>query len=197
MNSRYSLYLNAFIRVIEQYEKSQEKHIKQAVFYGVKVINLKPKEYSKTANDYLNDFQLIGAIKSLIAKLTPGEFINLFPIEKTFDGQKWGVKDFFYTKEYISSLEQEKPIGDKIDRFLMEYTNKDIEVFMVKSMICLSKMRQLQGQPSIAKEWADSVGLKTYTMHTDSKGKKFVFDSETGKTNRIRKPLPKYLKVVK
>lgn len=46
-------------------------------------------------------------------------------------------------------------------------------------------------------EWARIMGLKTYTMHTDQNGKQFLFDKETGKITRLRKPKPRYLKLVR
>lgn len=197
MNDRYAIYLNAFTNTLQRYAENPEKYTKQAIFYGVRVIISKPKQYNKTADDFLSDFQLIGVIEDLMSRLTPGEFMNLFPIEKDFNGHKWGMKDYFYTREYINTLEHEKPIGGKITEFLMEYSNKEIEEFIVKSILCLSRIRQLEGKPSLAEEWAADMGIKTYTMHTDSQGKQYLYDKETGKTNPLKKPKPKYLKVVK
>jgi len=46
-------------------------------------------------------------------------------------------------------------------------------------------------------EWAGIMGVKTYTMHTSSKGKEFLCDRETGKTTRLRKTKPKYLRLIR
>ena len=58
-----------------------------------------------------------------------------------------GNERLFYTKEYIDSLEVDKPIGaeDKVLEFLWEYHNWDITEFVVESMSCISDYNRLQG----------------------------------------------------
>jgi len=60
-----------------------------------------------------------------------------------------------------------------------------------------SDLRRMDGQPGIMEQWAQENGFKTYTMHTDSKGRQYLFDKETGKTMKVRKLRPQYLKVKK
>jgi len=45
--------------------------------------------------------------------LTPSEFMTISPIEKEYNGHKWGFKDYFYTRDYINTLDPSKPIGQE------------------------------------------------------------------------------------
>jgi hypothetical protein len=202
------LYLQAWCRTVKQnpdldiaYKRNpdnESRHIlKRIIYYGVKAVNTTPEPEHITREAAETNFQFISIIKDLMALLTPIEFMQMFPIEKDYKGHRWGFKDFFYTRDYINGLEQGKPIGGEILNFLWEYQNKDITEFNISSMEALSNLRKLDGLPSLAEEFADEMGLKTYTVHTDSKGREFLIDKDTGKTMRVKKSKPRYLKLVK
>lgn len=174
-------------------ENEADSHlIKQNIFFLVKIINMKPKP--ENYQEAHSDFQLHSVLKQMIEQLTPAEFMQLFPIKKEYDGHKYGVKDYFYTIDYIESLEQDKPIKDGL-RFLTEYCNDDIHELNVNMMMNLSYLRQMQGKPSLAADWARINGIETYTKYTDHAGDEFLID-EQGKTQKIIKPRPKHLRLV-
>ncbi len=202
--NKYDLYMRAYQRTLANYtyEQSIRDTLKKAIVYGVKAINTQPKETLVLKDDYIKRFQLISTIHYFMGILTPVEFINLFPITKEYDGHKYQWKDYFYTMNYIKTLDPNKPIApigqdDKILHFLWEYSNIEIERFTVKGMLCLSEIRQFEGQPSLMEEWAADKGIKTYTMYEDGQGNNFMLDGETGKTTKVSRPRPKYLKLVK
>lgn len=202
--NKYDLYMRAFTRTLGSYGHGQSIRdtLKKAIVYGVKAINTQPKETLVLKDDYIERFQLISTIHYFMGILTPMEFMNLFPITKEYDGQKYEWKDYFYTMDYIKTLDPDKPIApigqdDKILHFLWEYRNIEIERFTVNGMTCLSALREFEGQPSLMEEWAADKGIKTYTMHEDNQGNKFMLDNETGKTTKVLKPKPKHLKLVK
>jgi hypothetical protein len=171
--------------------------IKKTVFNGVKMIITGQGENLKNYDDTELQFQLISHIKSLIGYLTPGEFMQLFPIKKDFDGHKWETKDYFYTRDYIEKLDPNIPIDEQEDplMFIWEYVNDDIEKLNIISMVTLSKLRQYMGEPSIGEEWANMNGIETHTMHQDNKGNKFII--KDGKTLKMNKPRPRHLKLIK
>lgn len=198
---KHYLYLKAFQNTAKAYSENQEQDvkpfIKKLIVYGVKAVNTKPEPKAVTQEEAVSDFQFASVIKDLIGALTPAEFVNLFPIEKEYKGHRWQMKDYFYTRDYIKALDPDKPIGEDALEFIWEYTNWEITEFNVAIMGYMSNLRRLEGQPSLMEEWADMNGLKTYTMHTDQKGREFLFDGETGKTIKLKKKLPKHLKVIK
>lgn len=196
---KYDLYLNAFIRVANSVNQSEpEKSLKdynKLVFYGVKIINSKSE--SLTKDEAVQNFRFASMIEGLMGLLTPSEFVNLFPIEKEYGGHKYGMKDYFYTRDYLRTL-PDQPIANctKTIDFLWEYSNWEISDFMVNVMGLMDDLRKFEGQPGIMKEFCADHGIKTFTMHTDEKGKEFMVDNETGKISRIKKKMPRYLKLV-
>ena len=193
--SKYSLYVYAFDKLIKKRIQDMENKdfLKQNIFYLVKIINEKPKpvDYKEAESD----FQLHSILKQLIEAVTPIEFMQLFPIKKDYDGEKYGLKDYFYTIDYINSLDQDEPIQDGL-MFLAEYHNDEIHALNVNMMMNLSYLRQMQGKPSLAEEWADKNGIETVTKHTDHKGNEFILD-KWGRTQKVMKPRPKHLRLVK
>lgn len=132
-----------------------------------------------------NEFQLIEMICDMVGAFTPREFMNMFPIEKTFDGERYQWKDYFYTRNYIERFGMDKLIGDKASEFLMEYQNWDITHFMVYWMEVVSQMNILQGGKDILLEFMEEQGVKPHTMHSDGK---YMIDDETGEKFEIKSP---------
>ena len=201
--SKYELYMNAHNRVLEEfnpYEGNSTDTIKKLVFYGVRAIINKPKSPCLIKEEIEDDFKFISTIKTLMGALTPNEFTTVFPIAKEYNGHKWGFKDYFYTRDYISKLNQDKPIGvdEDILEFLFEYHNWEISMFVVASMGCISDLNRLEGKPTLAEEFAEIMGLDTYTVYKDDKGNDFIIDD--GRTVKLEKPKPrrpKHFKVIK
>ena len=98
--------------------------IKKTVFNGVKMIITGQGEKLKNYDDTELQFQLISHIKSLIGCLTPGEFMQLFPIKKDFDGHKWQSKDYFYSRDYIEKLDPNIPIDEQEDPLMFIWEGK-------------------------------------------------------------------------
>lgn len=186
MNNKYSLYLNAFQDVIKKRIENEEDRtlLKRNVFYGVKlIITMKePSDYKQARSA----FELASIVKQVAGELTPNEFMNIFPIDKYYQGEKNGDKDYFYTMDYIQSYDLNNPLGDDVLYFLMEYANNEILHFNVQSMSFMSDLRRYEGKPSIAQEWASMNGVETYSKHTDQKGNEFLIDRQ-GKTQKIQK----------
>jgi hypothetical protein len=195
MNASFAMYKKAYTSTLKAYQIGQDTLpiIKKAIFYGVKMINAMRDE--NLDEDLIYNFKLINSIIDMMSTITTKEFINIFPIKKDYKGYKFDTKDYFYTMDYLKTLDLDTPIGDKILDFLWEYVNDDIHEFVVKMLLTMSHLRQMEGQPSIAEEFANMMGIKTYKAYTDDKGRKFLYDSEIGKTMPIKKQKP--FKIVK
>lgn len=170
-NHKYSLYLNALINVLEELKKDtlNKHYIKQNVLYSVKLISLtrEPKGY----DEIRNMFEFISATNTFISYLTPREFMNLFPVSKFYDGDRYGMKDYHYTMDYINSMNKDEPIGEKALEFLVEYTNRDIHIFNMKSVMCLSRLRQYDGHLGLMEEFLAANGHDTTNTFKNDKGK--------------------------
>ncbi|WML35664.1 hypothetical protein [Clostridium sp. OS1-26] len=202
---KHDLYFKAYYNTLKEYSKLYDENsdqdwraiIKKLIVYGVKAINTKeePEYIDLETAEY--DFQFASVIKNLMSTLTPKEFLQLYPMTKEYKGHKYGMKDYFYTKNYVKSLDQDKPIGEEILNFIWEYHNWELTDFNVEVMEYISRIRRLEGQTSLGEEFANKMGLKIYTVHTDQDGTKFIIDNETGKTMKLSDPKVKHLKLMK
>ena len=101
--NKNELYFNAYLRVLKSIETKinlgestdLKTEYKKLITYGIKSINTW-EEPPKMNIDYpRRGLDLYRFIVSIIGKLTPKEFMQLFPIEKTYNGEKYGFKDYF------------------------------------------------------------------------------------------------------
>lgn len=196
----HDIYLNAYIREIDvamQEKTDKRKNISKIVFYGVKTVNTLPKPLDKKQAE--NQFATISALKGLMSSLTLQEFMTIFPIEKKYDGHKWGVKDYYSTIEAIKELklQPDDEIGEHIMELLMEYMNWDILLFEVESMSVLSALRHFDGHLDLFEEFMASQGMETENTFKNSKGEAMYV--RNGKTIKIEtnKRQHTHLKLVK
>lgn len=192
-------YENASDRLIEKlkagkYEPREE--IKKLIFLRVRELS-KHENYKYLEEGYihilLDDFF---NTTECMAALTPKEFMQIFPITKTYNGEKYQVKDYFSTTKEIQKYDPDSMIGDRIEEFLMEYWNWDIIEFQVCKLSCMSAARRLMGQSGIMEEWAEKEGIPTYTLYDEEK---IMVNNSTGeviKVKKLKSRKPKYLKVV-
>lgn len=115
--------------------------IKQYIKRGIKQII--PAEDVKKRLDIM--VWLIDAI----SVLTPRELTQIFPITKRYDGARWQEKDYFYTMDKLSRLNMDRPIREQVEVFdlLLDYINRDIELFMIEVICAMNNKRQIDGRP--------------------------------------------------
>ena len=200
------LYLKAAKRLSSNFVRGNqlglipEEEIKEIstkiAYYLLKYVITKPEPEFITKGEVNAELSLHWTILQFFSQMTPGQFMNIFPIKKFYKGHKYGIKDYYTTKAMLSKVDMNSPIGDKVIDFLWDYVNDDIEEFLVRYMVTISNLRRFEGKPTIAEEIAKELGVKTYRLYQDSQGKKFLFDEQTGKTIRVRER-PKHLKIIK
>lgn len=199
MKVNHLLYLKAAKRLSSNFQFGKddaEEIIRKLAFYLVRFINSKPKTEVITIEEVKSELSLEWLVLQIFSQMTPRQFMYFFPIKKFYKGSKYSIKDYYTTKEMLSKVDMDQPIGDNVIDFLWDYVNDDIEDFLVNHMLTISQMRRLEGKPTLAEEIAKELGLKTYRLYQDGQGKKFLFDEETGRTVRI-KERPKHLKLIK
>ena len=168
------------------------------IWAAVKFLGLPNDSKPKTEEEAEKKYNFYDLITKSISLLTPEEFERTFPIEKEYDGKKYGLKDYFSTKEALNKFEKGEPIfksGD-INDLLWDYRNYDIGEFVLTGIDYIDDIRQLQGLPSTFEEFAQNEGLEIYHTYTDeTTGKEFMIDGN-GKTIPLSKPRPHNLRVI-
>lgn len=193
------IYGDAYERKLSESVQNPNSRLiwKQLIFYGTRYLNLiKFKPDSKEMAE--NHFNLFNTLFNFIGFLTPAELVTVFPITKTFDGERWQEKDYFTTTEELKKIGMDKPIGfENVSSLLWDYRNRELTELMVHYMDALSDAMQFNGQPSLAEQIADKFNIGLYYEHTDKiTGQKYLQSRNTGKTIPF-KVAPSYLKVVK
>ncbi len=207
------LYYNAYNRKMEAVlgrgREPNVTEIMSLVLMGVKsYTRYKVKRESKELNYLLAKFKAMESLKGLMAQLTPTQFINTFPISKTYDGDRYECKDYFYTIKMINELDKDAPIGEGIDDFLWDYGNRDIKMFGVYLFSLMSDIMRAKGEPSIMERMSAEFGIPLYyedKKNKELKGPIFVekqdgsyyLNGSDAKIVSFGKSIPDYLRLIK
>lgn len=152
---------------------------------------IKSTKWLKTKTEKENEelvyiyFERISLISQIIGLYTPREFMRLFPISKDYDGEKTGTKDYFYCMEYIRKIGIDTPIGEKASEFLMEYWNRDINLYVCKWMNIVTSMDIIQTGRDSMLDFFEENGLHFTKMHQEGR---YMVNEETGERFKIAKP---------
>ncbi|HHX0219671.1 TPA: hypothetical protein ACU3U7_002710 [Enterococcus faecalis] len=139
-----------------QLAKKTGVSIQQLVFYGIKCYG---RWYEKsTKKDSWTSYQEFQRILDLMTLITPREFLTMFPIKKEFDGQKYECKDYFYTQEYLSTINLDEPISEPFE-FLWDYWNRETARFLMNMMGAMSDVRKEQTGKGIMQEFLEKEGF--------------------------------------
>ena len=201
---REQLYMKAFVRELDTISAYSDwnqyrDHLKRAVFYAVKYFSLERIERRhstepRTIEQVDADFSLLQYVKMLMGQLTPREMMSMFPIEKEYDGEEFGCKDYFFTVEKLKDFDLDKPLGEEgLEDFLWCYWNDDLFAFDVISMSIISNMYKAQTGKGILEKWCEDQGIGTYTINQE---KGIIQDNQTGEIHKLSKK-PSHLKIVK
>lgn len=181
-------YERAIIRMLEDdiYCLSDKEKMKKYIFLNIrKIVAERHKKKKHTYEQLNNILQFMLNLTDLMGRLTPIEFMQIFPIPKEYDGEKYSVKDYFSTIQEVKKYPQDKPVGDKITEFLMEYYNHDIIEFEVMKLCLISEIRRMEGQLGVMEQFFEDNGIEPQTFHQE--GNEMV-DNETGERFKIVKP---------
>lgn len=162
-------------------ENFKPSNINKIIVYGVNMV-IRSNTENMSIEDYLTLSVSILAINEHIGSLYPRELINLFPIEKAYNGAELGCKDYFYSKKYMDSLPQDKPIGaENVQDVFCEYMNTKIMLYNVRCMGIVNDLCELEGETTPIDEFLADVGITPHTLHKESNGKTYLIDNNTGK----------------
>ena len=132
-------------------------------------------------NNAEEKFAYISCLKNCLKKLTYREFINLFPIDKEYDGAKWEMKDYYSTMKYLNDKSLDDYIEDPLE-LIFEYDNWYIIQFGVQVMSTTSDMQRIRTGIGITEAF-----MYGKEMPHDSKGNIISVNHE-GKVCKVSDP---------
>ncbi len=172
---------------------------KQLIYCYVKEIPLRYNESGRIIDRKALDgiYTTIKYTDYLIGQITPRELTRIYPIAKSYDGNKYGTVDYFSTMEKLEEFGMDEPITeDKVMDVLFNYDNKHICEYVCTMLSVISGLRRCEGYPGLAEEYFCPLGVGMYKMMTDEYGKQFLYDPDKQTTYPVVKPRPRYLRVI-
>lgn len=178
-------------------EWSQEELMKVA-FNGVKYINavVAVGDMNKKLNsDYQipfsvkeNGFYLIDALLGIIGRIQLKNLIQIFPVDKEYDGEKWSCKDYFYTMDVLREKGLDNAVGkDNVFDLMWDYQNKDLRELTVFYLSCMNALYRQKTGVDMTEEFCENLGIPSYRC--DSKSGVMV-NNQTGEILKIQKSSP-------
>lgn len=128
-------------------------------------------------------FAMENMSKSFLGQLTPREFLQDFPISKTYDGKRYQCTDYFSSIEQLSVLDMDKPFDiqtDDLVNLLWGYQNKWIMNLLTSIFSTVDKLRQFDGKPDMLTSFCKENGIEppeTLRVYKDAQGKKYAVDN--------------------
>lgn len=112
-------------------------------------------------------------------KMTPYEFMQIFPVDKQYGGEKSGIKDYFSVIKTINSYGINRKIENP-EQFLMEYMNSDTDKFIIGVLNCASRMYRGYTGHSMMMDGMESCGME-YTAYNSDFTRVTHYDGEETK----------------
>lgn len=150
VESKYLVYQRALRRLVDAgiEDSTDINHIQKFIFINVKLVstskrtdedNILLKLQPMERYAYLNN------IVQTIGLLTPRQLIEVFPVYKRYDGDKYQMKDYFYTMEEINKIGLDNPIGNRSFELLWDYENNDLRNFLVETVTAMNLINMYRG----------------------------------------------------
>jgi hypothetical protein len=186
--SKFDIYTDAYQKLLDGGFDLNKRM--QLAFYGVRWTNM--VDYAQLDDNQISSmFRQMDFILHVIGALTPRQLANVFPVHKSYDGKKHGMKDYFTTMSACEKIGLDVPIGfEKAVSFLTDYENHHLKEFVVHQMsVSNDILRKIthSNQPDPFEAIFMMAGAKTKTVSTDSQGRKFLYDPDENKFHRLGK----------
>lgn len=141
-----------------------------------------------------NSFNLIDVLFGIIGRIKLKNLIKIFPIDKTYDGDKWGYKDYFFTMDVLKEKGLDSAVGrDGVFDLMWDYENRDLREFTVFYMSCMSAMYKQQTGVGIAEKFCEDNGIGTYTIDRENG---LLIDNQSGEIAKMSNK-PSFMQIVK
>lgn len=98
---------------------------------------------NKSCLEIESRYKEVKAVLDAIGRLTPQKLLQLYPVTKEYDGERWDCKDYFYTMDKLKQWPPDKPIGtaQEVACLLWEYQNQDLEIMLLQWMDVIDDLK--------------------------------------------------------
>lgn len=172
-----SIYAAAFQRKLFECAANDFRNrqtIKQAIFYGVKFINTLRSQNRRSRTSIAKGVRIVRYIIDLISRITPRELLEIFPVDKIYDGKRLQLKDYYSTMNALENHGFDKPMGKAVDKLLWDYQSCNIDIFVAQAMSLMSALNQLEGRKGIFEISQELHNKLSPTVNAENKGRTFL-----------------------
>ena len=111
---------------------------KKYLYYGIRrYTRIENSGPAKVCYQIEENYKAMTDIVKAASRLTPEEFMSLFPPDKEYNGEKYMEKDYFTTMKAVKRFPAGKPIDKGINCFLEEYYSRYVFLFWVNYFSCM------------------------------------------------------------
>lgn len=187
------IWIRVFFDLYYSYDGTREKAIKTLVA-GVKYLAaVKVDERKESVLSLKADLLVYEITIEYIKEFTPAKLAEIFPPTKTYDGDKFECKDYFYAKSVVEKYSRfTKNFSPEL--FCWEYWNKDLGLFAVNAVMIIDALNALKGKPSTLEQFFDEYEIDIPKYH-ERDG--LFFDKYGNFVGKPKKKIPGYLRLVK
>lgn len=200
-------YHNTVSNICQQHKSlddwSQDELMKVALC-GVKYINYVAdieRENQRLDSSYNTPFavkeagfNMIDVLFGIIGRIKLGNLIKIFPIDKTYDGDKWDCKDYFFTMDVLKEKGLDNVIGrDGVFDLLWDYENRELRELTVFYMSCMSAMYQCQTGVTFMDKFCEDNNIDSYSVDRENG---IIVNNQTGKFAKLSNK-PSFMQIVK
>lgn len=194
------IYLDGMVRAIKAKELApDDKTItKRIIFYTVKylsIINIKGMSRESLEGILVFDQTLLNTI----CELTPAELLTIFPVTKSYDGEKYECKDYYSTMEALQAHGLNEPIRSRetTSSLLWDYMNPTVMMYQVHCMSVVSELHSMETGKGLMEEFFEDQGVKltTFRKYENDAGQTFMV-GEDGQSFQVVKKIPRYLRPI-
>ncbi|MBS5799096.1 MAG: hypothetical protein KID02_04945 [Clostridiales bacterium] len=163
----------------------------KVVFNGVKAVNTLEFQKPYTLQEAEQGKKLTCEVMKFMERVTPRELMQVFPIHKEYNGEKYGSKDYFYTREYLNQIDIDKPIGDKLKEFLWNYCNWELWEFEIDHGIYRREYELIKEEEK-AKSISEQIGNITKKVEELQERQRFLVEIFKEVSNDLNNTYEKY-----
>jgi len=187
---RINIHIDAFIDAV-----ANKKYIK-AVYHGIKAAQFITVD-TKPLQEVLVFYD---TVLTCVGILTPRQLMQIFPIIKKYDGKRYGTKDYYTSMDAANKIGMDMIIGDskRTMDFLWDYDDDSTAEFSVNYLMAISRFLKQRGEQTPIEWFSKEYNVPIYYERTDeATGRKYLFEPTSGKTVRLKKTFPRYIKIAK
>lgn len=149
ISEKNTIYSAAYQRFIQKNQVDTintwpEDKVKQYVFLGVKVYGAEylRRKRRPGIQGITSRYAELSAIMQSIGMITPKHLQQMFPISKEYDGDRYEMKDYYFTLHALEKVGMDKPIGTEMEaaHLLWDYQNTEISFFLMAYMRCIEDL---------------------------------------------------------